>query len=501
MMLMPATEDTVRTRQPRAVLLLMAVLCSAVAAGMVAARQPLMAVGAALAAPLAVAIMVLPDVSTLAVIFILYSNAAVIAVQFHGVPYLMGASVPLLLIIPLASYLIFRREKIIINPVLPLLLLFLAIEVVSAAFSENIDVSAGELFSFAIEGIGLYFLITNVVRTPETLRRVVWVLLIVGALLGSLSFYQQITHTYDNDYWGFAQMSNAMFGTGVENIQGQVLQQRLAGPIGEQNRYAQVMLMLVPLGLFRFWGERSPLLRGLALLATIFISIGAALTFSRGAAVGFVLMLVIMTLMRYIKPIQIVLVVLALVLVLMLVPQYATRLSTLETLSGVANQDSNAIASSDASIQSRLTEMLAAALVFTDHPVVGVGPGMFRYYYQDYAQLVGLRVLASDRQAHDLYLGIAAETGILGLTSFLAILFLTLRNLARTRKRWMQIHPEHANMAAGFMLALVSYMTTGIFLHFAFIRFFILILALASVVSYVSDVQVPTRIGQSRKDK
>ncbi|MBI5031556.1 MAG: O-antigen ligase family protein [Chloroflexi bacterium] len=473
-------------------------MLSAGIVGLVAERQPFAALAAVLVAPLLFAVILhSAELATLAVVGILYSNAAVVAVQFHNVPYVLGTSVPVLLVIPLASYLVLRREKIIINDVLRLLVLFLVVQLAGVLFSGNINVSANTLFNFVIEGLGIYFLITNVVRTPQMLRRVVWILVITGALLGGLSLYQQITHTYGNNYWGFAQMSSGMFGTGVENLQGEVLQRRLAGPIGEQNRYAQMMLMLVPLGLFRLFGERNHLWRGVALLATILISTGVALTFSRGAAIGLILMLAIMAFMRYIKPFQIVLLLLAVAIVLALVPQYATRLSSLETLAGFADQDSGGLASSDGSTQSRVTEMLAAGLVFVDYPLIGVGPGMFRYYYQDYARIVGLRVLASDRQAHSLYFGLAAENGILGLTTFLAIVFVTLLNLARTRKTWMKSRPDLALMATGFMLALVSYMITGIFLHFAYIRFFFLVLALAGAATHVADTQLSTQASAS----
>ena len=471
-------------------MLVCSVLGMAAAIGLVAARQPTLAIGAVLAMILVLAILAWPDVSTLAVICILYSNAAVVAVRFHGVPDFAGAAVPALLLIPLASYLIFRRQKLVINPVLPLIFLFLMVQVFGTLFAEYIGAAVSSLTNFVIEGIGLYFLITNVVRTPQMLRRVIWILLIVGAILGGLSFYQQLTHTYKNNYWGFAQMSAAAFGTGSENINGKVLQQRLAGPLGDQNRYAQIMLMLVPIGLFRFWGERSIMLRILAAGATAVISLGVALTFSRGAAVGFALMLVIMAFMRYIKPYQMVVIFLGLVLLMSAVPEYRTRLTTLSGLSGLVAEDGTSAGAEgpDGSILSRATEGLAALLVFIDHPVIGVGPGLFRFYYQDYAELVGLRVLVADRQAHNLYLGLAAENGALGLMCFGAILFLTLRNLAHTRKRWMHTQPELANMATGFMLAIVTYMTTGIFLHFAYVRYFWLMLALAGAASYVATL-------------
>ena len=47
-----------------------------------------------------------------------------------------------------------------------------------------------KLIDFFVEGLLLYFLLTNVIRTPLMLKRVVWVLLISGALIGGLSLYQ-----------------------------------------------------------------------------------------------------------------------------------------------------------------------------------------------------------------------------------------------------------------------------------------------------------------------
>ena len=44
-------------------------------------------------------------------------------------------------------------------------------------------------------------------------------------------------------------------------------------------------------------------------------------------------------------------------------------------------------------------------------------------------------------------------------------------------------------MATAYMLALVTYLTTGLFLHFAFIRYFWLFVALAASVMYIADRQ------------
>lgn len=463
-------------------------LIAAIAAGAVAAQEPLLALAAAAAALLSILVLLWPDLPTLVVLFILYSNAAVVAVQFHGLPFIIGLAVPLLLIIPLAHYLIFQREKLVFNAVVVLMIALLAVQALGTIFARRIDAALESLVTFGLEGIALYLLILNAIRTTKMLRLATWALVMAGLLLGALSFYQQLSGTFERNYGGFAQVSNAAFRTGQTSIQGEIEQPRLSGSIGEQNRYAQTMLMLFPLALFLFWGERSPWLRVLAALGALFIALGVAVTFSRGAAVSFVLLILVMTLMRYVKPYQLALVVFSLLLTLFLVPEYGVRLASLDAFADLtsSNQDFN-ITSADGSTRSRLTEMAAAGLAFAEHPLVGVGPGMFPYHYQEYAEQVGLRVLDARRQAHSLLPGIAAEQGLSGLLIFLAIVTLTLRDLARARRRCKRDQPMLANLATGYFLAIVAYGATGLFLHMGYIRFFWLIMALAGVAGQLAS--------------
>lgn len=472
-------------------LLPLAVLSTAVAAGLLVLQAPWLAFAVLLAAAVVLAIAFTArdasDLATLTVIFILYSNLAVVAVRFHGLPYIVGAAFPALLLIPLGRYLLLQRQKLIITPVLPLLALFLVVQLLGAIFAREVTEATANVVTFVLEGVLIYFLITNVVRTPQTLRRAVWVLLVAGLLLGGVPLYQQITNTFDNEYGGFGQLGTGSFRTGEETIEGEVRQPRAAGAIGEQNRYAQVMLMLLPLALFRFWGERSSSLRLIALVVAAVIAAGVALAFSRGAAVGFVLMLLIMVFLGNIKPYHVGAFFLAAILLLLALPQYSTRLVSIPNAvalfseSGASEEEQP-----DGAIRGRATVMAAAALVFADHPVLGVGPGMFRYYSREYGNPLGLRFLEGDREAHSLYLGIAADHGTLGLLVFLAILYVSLRDLNRARLRWAQRQPELANLATGFFLALIAYMTTGIFLHLSYIRYFWLILALGAATAHMA---------------
>jgi hypothetical protein len=117
--------------------------------------------------------------------------------------------------VPVGYELIVRRRPIVVTSVFPLISLFLLIQIVSTLLSNDVATSAGDVEIFLVEGIGLYFMLTNTIRSLDTLRRVVWVLLAVGVFIGLLSAYQDATKTYDNDYWGFAQMSQATLDTGI----------------------------------------------------------------------------------------------------------------------------------------------------------------------------------------------------------------------------------------------------------------------------------------------
>lgn len=430
-----------------------------------------------------IAIALQPDRATLVVVAILYSNAAAIAVQQHGLPYFAGAAFPFLLVVPFAYHVVVRREPVVVAGGLPFVVAFFLILVLGTltGMSADPDRALSAFTTFVVEGLLIYVVVTNVVRSFEIARQIVWVLLLVGAFLGALSVHQQLTGNFASDYMGFAKVSEASIDPDPIDRSGG--QPRLAGPIGEKNRYAQIMIVLVPLGLFRVWGERRRLLQLAAAGATVLIGAGAMLTFSRGAALGLGVTVGLMVALRYIRTAQLVPLVVAVAVLLWSQPQYTQRLLTLEAVAGATTTRGES-AAEDNSIRKRANEMIAALLVFGDHPIIGVGRGLFPVYYLDYGGEVGIANEFETRQAHNLAVGIAAETGILGLVSFAGVFLVTLRDLARVRRRRPGDDPQ-AMLATGFALAIVAYVTTGLFLHLSYERFLWLLLALAGAVAWL----------------
>lgn len=482
---MTARGTTVERERPRqatdperaAIAAAAIVILGALGAGILSADAPLLVVAGASGLFLAIAMVLRPDVATLTSIAIIYSNAAVVLVRFHSLPPFAAAFVPLLLLVPLARDLVVRRLPVVAPPAMGWMVVLLGIYLISALFSTDTKRSWDAVTVFLTEGFVLYFLVINVIRSPDMVRAVTWALLAAGAFVSIFAVHQTITGNYDSNYFGFAQ-ADAAIRTGVTTLTGDVFQPRMAGSIGETNRFAQTMLMLVPLGIFRVFGERSTVLKVIAGLMTVLITLSVILSFSRGAAVGLAVLVVALMAMRMVRARHALLVVVALALILAAFPQYTNRITSLAGVGGLEASGTSAV---DNSLLSRITETAAAGLVMLDHPVIGVGPAMFPAYYEAYANDIGILVRNdAEREAHNLYLGVGAELGIPGLVVFLLIAISVVQMLRRARRASIVRRPDLERLTTPFLLALLTYYVTGMFLHLSFGRFYWLMLAVAT---------------------
>jgi O-antigen ligase len=466
----------------------LAAICISVGAsaiGLMAGSSPAMALALAAGAVLVVAVAVRPEFATLVVLAVLYSNAAVLAVTYHGMPAFISAAVPMLLVAPLVHLLFVQREPFILAKPLPWVIGFGLVQVAGTIASSSSTTAVTTLGTFVLEGVGIYVLVTNVVRREDVLQKAVWIILAVGAFLGALSLLQSVTGDTGNEWWGFAQASTAAIGDD-ETV-------RLGGPLAQNNRYAQIMLVLVPLGIFRFMAEREPWRRAAAATATVLITAGVVLSYSRGAAVGLAVAIVAMAVLRYVRLRTFLFVAVLVVAVVAAVPQYRARLQTLTEVSDLASEDDGS-RGVGTSIAGRATENVAAFYAFAEHPLLGVGPGLFGTVYGDYAERVEAdfrNVKATPREAHNLYLGVAAENGVPGLVCMGGVFVVTLRELVRARRRCLERRPDLAALAGGFIISVVAYMASAVFLHFAFIRYFWLLMALAAATSRIALAAVP----------
>jgi len=417
-----------------------------------------------------------PRAATLLFVGVLYINLPVIAVQFYGVNSTVALGAPLLLLgIPILSYLVLRRERPVVTTTLLWMIGYLVVLLVSAAMSTDAEGAADSVAEFATEGLVLYLLATNAIRDWRTLRSAVVVLLLVGGILGTLSVYQEVTRTYSNSYFGLAQTR----ATDPDEPVSADERERKGGPIGEVNRYAQIMLVLLPLAAFAVMAAPSRTRKLLAAAAGAAIFAGMLLTYSRGAAVALGALVVVAVMLRFVRLRHVAITGVALgALVLLLAPQYVERLASLEDLQAIVSEESVA---SDGALVGRATSNLASLGVFLEHPLLGVGPGRYAAdFSQQTANELGLRFFEESRRAHSMPLEVAADTGIAGVVALGGVFGATLLGLWRARRTWMTRDPERAALATALLLAVIGYLLTSTFLHIAYMRYLWLLMAIAN---------------------
>ena len=438
---------------------------------------------AALGAVAFVVILVRPEMTTLLILFVLYSNMAVIA-KNNGVPEPIATGVFGVLALPLFQYVVVRRQRIIVNPMFVLMILYLGVLYVSAAASARASESEDRIFSYVVEGLVLYFLIINTLRTRELLRKAVWVLIFSGVVMGTLSLYQEITGDYDNDFGGWAQVKESEINVSGEDFFGQRERRpRLAGPIGSKNRYAQIMVVLLPLAVSQIVANRSLLVRAYSALACIPIVGGALLTFSRGAGIAIGVILLVFMLLRVFKLRTIALVALVVyITVIVFVPDYLYRITTVTSVASLLEGDEE---NADGAVLGRATVNLAAIEIFLSNPVLGVGPGQTAHYVRQIGNQFGLRLLASDRRAHNMYLEELADTGVVGFSVFMSIVGLTMWRLWRLSRAWKNVDSTVYYTLIGIFIAIIGYLVTAVFLHLSYVRYYWLLLAFAAAAIHV----------------
>jgi O-antigen ligase/polysaccharide polymerase Wzy-like membrane protein len=427
-----------------------------------------------------------PDFATVLTVFVLYLNVPAILHKHHGISEMLAGSFVLALGVPLVNAVVLRHERFRADTTLMLMLLFLLVLFFGTQVSMNTEIAANYIRRYLLEGVLLYWLFTNVIRTLPQLKRAIAALVVAGALLGGVNAYQEVTKSYDQKFGGLAYrpvVEMEDLGDREPSTEERHLRSdRAHGPVEEPNRFAQVLVVLLPLAIF---GARSTARRHLRMYWTVgaaLILAGVLVTFSRGAALTIVLVMIAAIWMRWIRPVYLIASTAAVIITVPIVaPHMIKRVESISAATNLLSDDPTQYTEMDGAIRGRATEMMAAFYAFRDHPVIGVGPGQYAPMYSLHYQQVGIKFRDRQitRRAHSLYLEMAAETGIIGLGVFLSIVGILIRDLWRARCRLLGRDAQLTNLATACILALACYLGTGTFLHLAYQRYYWILLAIA----------------------
>ena len=435
--------------------------------------SPLLLAGAILGLTLARPFLKHAETWLLALVAILYTNLSEVGVRYYGLPSLLLV-IGFFLACVLAWRFLSGKQSLVVDAVLVLLVVYGVVIVTSSLLATNREL-ADERLSDHLKGILLFVLVTNFVDSRLTLRRVVWVIILAGAFLGTVSVLQFVTGSYNNEFGGFGRIKLAQISEGVR-------EPRIAGTVSDPNFYAQLLVPVVPLALYRLWDERTLRLKLMAGYALGIVLLTIAFTYSRGGALATLLVLVVGLVNKRVRlrTLAVGLVCLAVVL-LALLPQFGGRLKTLsELLPGGEER----MVKEDSSFRQRALLAGTAWEMFADHQLLGVGAGNFSEHYDEYSMRVGATVssyedFAHRRFPHSLYLELLAETGLAGLLAFTLVIVATLVNARAARAMFRERgDTPSVNLVNSIVLALAGYLTTSLFLHGHYLHYLWLLAAL-----------------------
>lgn len=432
----------------------------------------------ALCAAATAAIVWRPVLGLVGLILLVYLHLSDNLIRFYELPSLLQ-----LVAIPLALAVLVEWRGGVLRGLSPAAVTaaltgYVLVFVVSSTVAEQ-PALADARAAAAAKGFAVFVLALLLASTPERVRAGAWTLAAGGLLLGGMGLFQFATGDHGNDFGGLARMERA-------HVQGATLDWRIAGPVGDPNFFAQVLLIVVPVALILAWKERSLGLRILALLAAAVVAVATVFTYSRGGALA--LGAVALGSLVSARPSRRRLMLGAALLStgLVLLPgDVIRRLSTLEQLVPTQEHELDL----ESSLEQRVLWARVAWRMYLDHPLLGVGAGNYTVHYDTYAAEVGAPAPEYDSAEgphfpHNLYLELASETGLLGLFVFGTAVLLVLGHLRRAEAAYFAAgNALHAALASALALALVGFLISSLFLHGHYQRYLWVLLGLSAALA------------------
>jgi O-antigen ligase len=317
----------------------------------------------------------------------------------------------------------------LVGPVFALFVGGLALSLIAA---REIAPGIAALFQWA-KALAVYFLALDFLRTRRQALGALAALLIAGAGEGAIGLVQYVTGVGPASFAVGGQFSRA-FGT-----------------FGRPNSYAGYLEMIFPLGLalcvvaFARWRaregvtvapnklspgrpfSRSPLHFLIALGATGVIGAAILASFSRGAWLGTTGAVALMILLAGVRA-RVAAIAAAVVLTLVLLagganylpPGFADRLTNALMSAETPDVRTAYITAENFATVERRSHWEAGLQMFYANRALGVGLGNFNVRFSDFT--VSPTFLISQGHAHNFYIHVAAEAGLVGLTGYLLLL-------------------------------------------------------------------------------
>ena len=303
-------------------------------------------------------------------------------------------------------------------------------------------------FAELVMSLALVFVLVSIMRTRETLIRTMRVLILVGALgaLIGVVLYELPSELSIRLLSALAPFGYPTGATVLHYINDDpALAQRATGLWIDPNAFGGFLLITGALTLPQLFTRKPVLPRWLIVLSLGLIGLALVLTLSRGAMLGLLCVALVLGVVRYRRLLVLGVVVVALVLVLPYTRDLVTHFAE-----GFAVQD--------LATQMRFGEYKDAFRLIGRYPLLGVG-------FADTPD-VDLYIGVSN-----MYLLVAQQMGLLGLTAFVVTIISLFVNAFRARTKMLAGEAADEAVSAiwlGALGAVVGALISGIFDHYFF---------------------------------
>ena len=275
----------------------------------------------------------------------------------------------------------------------------------------------------------------------------------------------------------FRALAYALFVfTIIANVFGVLFNGRLFlenGKFANPNEMAQALLLGLPL-----WGALMVISKSLpgkvfAMGVMVLMLVTTFRTGSRGAMIGFVVMLLVVFLRAPVLSKLTIIIASGLFLTIVVTTMPARLVERYKTVADDAATDSemdtSMLDSANSSTQSR-KQLLKRSLRFTiQHPLLGVGPGMFEVADDAYSVSIGLRK-GNWLGTHNSYTQVSSELGIPAFLFFVGAIGMALKGTYSIyrKSRGDPRLEDMCSAALGLHYCLVVYAVTILFEHIAY---------------------------------
>jgi len=292
------------------------------------------------------------------------------------------------------------------------ILAYLAISVTSAVFLNPLTLDAQRELMRLASYVCFYYVITDWCQTQDNTRALLKVLMVSTIAVAIFGFWQALTG-------GYTALYDLLYPVQDELAQIPAWEGRITSFLEHYHGLAGYLNLVIPFCLVFAVGGTDHVLRALSRWCLAFGSVALLLTQSRGGLLAFVAMMMVQVCIsardRKTRMKRVALVLIVCLLAAAVAGFFFQRLGEIDDFTAV----------------SRLAIWGGAFTVFARSPVLGTGFGNLR------GLMGGLLNLPDGwtGDAHNLYLELLAETGLIGFAAFSILIVLALRAALRQFRR------------------------------------------------------------------